>query len=394
MMEPPCKQNCDEVSLAPPRALYVHVPFCVRKCRYCDFYSRPLDAGAASEYVEAAIRELRAGTPLLAAPLATVYVGGGTPTTLPGRLLRQLLAAIWPLIDERTEFTVEANPGTVREGVAEILVECGVNRVALGAQSLRTEELRTLGRIHTPQEVPAAIVAMRQAGIVNIGLDLIYAVPGQTLGAWRDSLGRILELQPQHLSAYALSFEEGTPLCGDLQAGRVAAMDEGLQRECYDAVIEAAAGAGLEHYEISNFARPGRRCEHNMTYWHNLPYLGIGPAAASYVGGVRRTNTPDLAAYMEAIRAGMPAPCSPEQLPPRMVMAETLMLGLRLIEGIDRGDFSRRFGIDPAAAFPKSFARHLDLGTLQIADSHIRIAREALFVSDAVLADIVEEAHS
>jgi oxygen-independent coproporphyrinogen-3 oxidase len=370
------------------------VPFCARKCRYCDFYSLPLDGAAADDYVEAALRELRTGTPSLATPLASVYVGGGTPSALPGRLLRHLLSAVWPLIDEHTEFTVEANPGTVREGVAQILVECGVNRVALGAQSYQEAELITLGRIHTPQEVPSAVATMRQAGIANIGLDLIYGVPGQSLASWRDSLDRILELRPQHLSAYALSFEEGTPLCQDLQHGRVASMDEGLQKECYEAAIEAAGRAGLEHYEISNFALPGMRCRHNLTYWHNLPYLGIGPAAASYVGGIRRTNTPDLAAYMQAAGAGGPAPCSQEQLPPRMVMGETMMLGLRLIEGIDRGEFARRFGIDPADAFPRSFRRHLDLGTLEVTESHVRIPHRSLFVSDAVLADIIEEAHS
>ena len=398
-----CKQICDELSLQPPGALYVHVPFCLRKCRYCDFYSLPRDPAAAGDYVEAALAELAWhslsscvrtgwGPVPLRTPLASIYLGGGTPTAIGPALLRRLLEAIRPLADEATEFTVEANPGTVDGAVAAALAECGVNRVALGVQSFHPAELETLGRIHSPADVAAAAGTLRSAGIANLGLDLIYGIPGQTMGTWLNSLASALELVPEHISAYGLSFEDGTLLGEDLRRGRAQAMDEGLQKECYYAAIETLERAGLAQYEISNFSRPGRRCLHNLTYWHNLPYLGIGPAAASYVGGVRRTNAPDLRAYVRAVRAGAPPPASGERLAPLMAMAETMMLGLRLAEGIDRWEFARRFGKDPLDVFPRSLARHRELCTILVNDTHIRIARDALFVSDTILADIIEEA--
>jgi oxygen-independent coproporphyrinogen III oxidase len=387
-----CKRICDEVSLAPARALYVHVPFCLRKCRYCDFYSRSYDPLAAEAYVEAARLELRLGEPHLRTPLASVYIGGGTPTALALPLLERLLSAVRPLTDRQTEFTVEANPGTLSAPVAASLAELGVNRVSLGVQSFQAAELRMLGRIHTAQEAADALRVLRSAGIENLGLDLIYGIPGQTLTSWRESLGAAAGLQPEHLSVYGLSFEERTPLHEELQRGQVRAMDEETQRECYFEAIEWFQRSGLEHYEISNFARPGRRSRHNLTYWRNQTYLGIGPAAASYVQGTRRTNAPDLEAYVLALRAGQAAPCIEEQLPLPMVMAETLMLGLRLREGVDRREFAARFGQDPLAAFPASLGRYLDLGAIQTTELHIRIARESLFVSDTVLADIVAEA--
>jgi oxygen-independent coproporphyrinogen-3 oxidase len=388
----PCKEIRDSLSPpSPAAALYVHVPFCRRKCRYCDFYSLPCEASAEDRYVRAVLGELSGRAGALRTPLDTAYVGGGTPTALEAPLLRRLLEAVRDLAGPRTEFTVEANPGTVDGGRAAVLAECGANRVALGAQSFVPEELLALGRIHTPDDVPAAVASLRSAGIANLGLDLIYGIPGQTLGSWRRSLDSVLSLRPEHLSVYALAFEEGTPLWEDLQRGAVAPMEESLQKECYFAAIEAAEGAGLGHYEISNFARPGRRCEHNLTYWHNRPYLGVGPAAASYTLGVRRTNSPDLPAWAAAIGAGREAPAAREQLPGRMAMAETLMLGLRLVEGIDRRELERRFGADAMDAFPRSLRRHAELGTLVVTEDRLRIPPEALFISDAVLADIIAE---
>jgi oxygen-independent coproporphyrinogen III oxidase len=292
-----------------------------------------------------------------------------------------------------TEFTVEANPGTVTAETAGLLAECGVNRVALGVQSFQAEELRTLGRIHTAEDVAGAIHVLRAAGIENVGLDLIYGIPGQSADSWRRSVESALALSPAHLSAYALSFEEGTPLHGDLQDGRVRAMDESLQKECYHAAIETARLAGLEQYEISNFARDGRQCRHNLTYWHNLPYVGVGPGAAGYAGGIRRTNAPDLDGYCKAVRAGREPPATRERLPGRVTLAETLMLGLRLAEGVERAAVEARFGVDVADAFPESLARHVELGTLEITPSRLRIPTPSLFVSDAVLADIVAEAN-
>lgn len=386
------------------QALYIHVPFCRAKCRYCDFFSVCMEGGRAEQFVQAANSEVRRHQDCLTSPLRSVFLGGGTPTVLGPELLGKLLEPVAPLTDSDTEFSVEANPGTIDADLAGALVSWGVNRVSLGVQSLQDSELALLGRIHDRQQAMQAVAVLRSAGVKNLGLDLIYGIPGQTLDSWRGSLRQALDLGPDHLSCYALSFEAGTLLWQDLQYRRVAPMDDGLQRECYDLAIDLASAAGLEHYEISNFARqpilgedggqarPGRRCRHNLTYWHNEPYLGIGPGAASYVGGVRRTSLPDLDAYVLALSAGQAAPCTSERLTGRALMAETVMLELRLTEGLDRAAFSERFGQDILKAFPSATKRYLDMGMLVATAGFLRLSRQALFVADTILADILAEA--
>ena len=373
-------------------ALYVHVPFCVRKCRYCDFYSRPYADAAARQYLGAVLPELHRQRRHLTHPLASAYIGGGTPTSLDPELLHELLSAVRPLVGEATEFSVEANPCTLTPPIADALAACGVNRVTLGAQSFEAAELETLGRSHTADETATATRRLRRAGIGSLGLDLIYGIPGQTVESWGRSLAAALALRPAHLSCYALSFEPGTPLEADLRAGRVREMDEAEQRACYAAAIKAAGSAGLEHYELSNFARPGRRCVQNLAYWHNQAYVGVGPGAASFLNGRRWTNRPDLAAYVAALGNGRLPPAESERLTGRSAMAEALMLALRLIEGADRRAFAARYGGDPVQAFPLCLARYADLGAVIITSSHVRLAPEALFVADTILADLLAEA--
>ncbi|MCK4602267.1 MAG: radical SAM family heme chaperone HemW, partial [Phycisphaerae bacterium] len=374
MLMPPCKENCSQLSLPPPRAVYLHVPFCRAKCRYCDFYSLEFRDDLAKAFVPAVKAELQTHLDCLELPLTSVFVGGGTPTALGGKLLGILLSAVAPLTNPQTEFTVEVNPATVDEAVADALVSAGVNRVNLGVQSFQPAELRLLGRIHTPSQADSTIELLQAAGITNLGMDLIYGIPGQSLSSWRNSLVRALEHPLQHLSCYALSFEKATPLAADLAAGDIAEMDEVLQETCYLAAIEAARRAGLEHYEISNFARPGCQCRHNLLYWRNESYLGIGPAATSYVNGFRRTNLPDAAAYCRALSSGDLPEATSEHLTGRKAMAETLMLNLRLTQGVDRKAFKRRFGQGPIAAFPDSTSRYIEQAALLVSPSHIRLA--------------------
>lgn len=374
------------------RSLYVHVPFCLAKCRYCDFYSLPLSGASADAYVAAAVKELQANRAELTLPLETVFLGGGTPTAIGGQRLSALLEAIAPLAGPRAEFSVEANPGTIDPALAEGLARGGVNRLTLGVQSLQDDELKLLGRIHDAEQARQAVRAVRAAGIDNIGLDLIYGIPNQTPASWKASLEQALDMGIQHLSCYGLSFEHGTPLEADLAAGRVREMDEGLQKECYFAAIEAARGAGLEHYEISNFALPRRRCRHNLTYWHNQPYLGIGPGAASYLGGVRKTNRPDLRQYLDCILSGRPAPADSERITGLAAAAETIMLELRLREGVDRGSFIQRFGRDIRELFPQTTSRYQSQGALLITPSAVVISDSAIFTADTILADFISEA--
>jgi len=387
-----CKENQAPRPPGPPSALYVHVPFCRSKCRYCDFYSRPMDRRLARAYIKAVRRELTRRGGCLARPLASVFIGGGTPTVLGEELLGQLLNPIRTLIDERTEYTVEANPGTVDAGLAEVLRANGVNRVSVGAQSFDPGELWLLGRGHEAHEIAQAVSDLRKAGIENISLDLIYGIPTQTLDSWRRSLSEALALGVGHLSCYALSIEAGTAMEQLHQAGAIQPMEDEMQRECYRTAVEMTTRAGFEHYEISNFARPGRQCRHNLTYWRNESYLGIGPAAASYIEGVRRTNEPNVRRYVESLQWGRLPAASSERLTGRASMAETMMLGLRMLQGIDRQAFTGRFGIDPVAAFPRTLSRYRREGMIAVSRSHVRLTPQALFVADTILADLLAEA--
>lgn len=373
------------------RAVYVHVPFCLRKCRYCDFYSVRAAEGEIEAFAAAAAAELAGRDELLARPADTVFLGGGTPTAIGPVALGRLLEYLRPYIGEDTEVTVEANPGTLDEQVVSVLVAAGVKRVNVGAQSFVEAELRTLGRIHTAGQTDRAVELLRRAGLVNVGLDLIFGVPGQTLASWRGSLARAAGLGIEHLSCYGLAFEPDTPLGRDLAAGKVRQSDEELQRACYAAAVAAAEQAGMSHYEISNFARPGRQCRHNLTYWHNEQYVGIGPAAASFVGGRRWTNQSHLAGWRRHVEAGRRSRRC-EHLTGRAAMAETLMLALRLAEGVDRKRFADRFGQDPVEAFSRAIGRYASQGALVVTTERIRLSPETFFTSNTVLADILAEA--
>jgi len=371
--------------------LYIHVPFCRSKCGYCDFYSLPDPDGLAEAFVRAVLQELQRNSDCLAATLQSVFVGGGTPTVLKIPLLKQLLAAVRPYLDDRTEFSVEANPCTVSDGVAAVLSDSGVNRVNIGAQSFVPDELSVLGRTHSTGDIDAAWTALRRARIPRLGLDLIYGVPGQTAETWRRSLETALDLKPDHLSCYALTIERGAPMQRRFDSGELTEMSESLQADCYHAAVRTARTARLEQYEISNFAAPENRCMHNLTYWRNRPYVGLGPAAASYVNSVRRTNEPDVEAYISALASGRRPPSRSEKLTGRAEMGETIMLALRMVEGLDRRQFARRFGCDAAEAFAGTVRRYRRQGALVLTDTHLRIAPQAMLVSNTILADILAE---
>lgn len=372
-------------------ALYVHIPLCRAKCRYCDFYSQPILPGLPELTIKALTEELSQRRDLLSEPMQSIFVGGGTPTALPGKLLGPLLGNLFALGDDITEFSVEANPGTIEAATAAVLAEAGVNRVSLGGQSFDAEQLELLGRIHKPDQIGRAVELLRNAGIQNINLDLMYGIPGQSVSSWLDSLHAAAELNPEHLSCYALSFEPGTELFDDRSAGRVTEVDDETQRRMYYETIDYLTARGFEHYEISNFAKPNRLCKHNMTYWRNEQYLGIGPAACSYIQGQRRTNAPDLTSYADNIAQGLGASYESERITGRALMAETLMLGLRLIRGVEISTFQNRFNETPAQAFPESFGRYRSLGAIQETATHVHISRDALFTADSILADIISE---
>jgi oxygen-independent coproporphyrinogen-3 oxidase len=363
--------------------LYVHVPFCVHKCSYCDFVSYSGREALYARYVAAVLAELAQRLPTWtdasAHPwrLDTLFVGGGTPTVLPSDALCRLIAAIRPHLTADAEITMEANPGTVDAASLDALRQAGVNRLSLGVQSLDSALLRLLGRVHSAAEAVAAWHAARAVGFENINLDLMYGLPQQTLAKWRATLEGALALQPEHLSLYVLSLEEGTPLAARVAAGACPSPDEALAADMYELASTLLERAGYVHYEISNWARrspgdgPGREalprlaCRHNLGYWRNEPYLGLGVAAHSYNGRERTANTADPDDYLARSANGQSATVSREATTRDLELAETMMLGLRLMVGVTWEAFATRFGADLRALYGSEIERLCDEGLLE-----------------------------
>lgn len=332
-------------------SLYIHIPFCVKRCAYCDFYSQVADGAARRSYVRALYRHLRllAAEGSAAEPLATLYFGGGTPSLLPVAAFRRLLGACGRLfgLTNDCEITVEANPGTVDRTYCEGLRVAGVNRLSLGIQSFDTHQLRQLGRPHTADEARQAMAAARAAGFANISLDLMFALPGQDLAELEQDIEALLEQQPEHISVYGLTFEEGTDFFRRLQAGSMTECDEDLYARQYELIRARLVAAGYEHYELSNFARPGFRCRHNQVYWQRRSCLAAGAGAHSFKDrgcGERWAVPPDVSRYLRVVGEGRdPSECL-EVFDQTGAMKETLYLALRTCDGLDLQDFSRRFG--------------------------------------------------
>lgn len=347
----------------PPEALalYLHFPFCARKCAYCDFTSHVPTPGEAVRYLSALRLEIaRAAVGTAACPIPSVYFGGGTPTLYPVSDLAgviDLIRASYAL-DPSAEITCEANPGTVDEAYLRALREAGVNRLSLGVQSFDEAELRLLGRLHDAAAARAAVRAARAAGFTNLSLDLIAGLPGQSPAAWRRNLDAALALEPEHLSCYGLSIPPGTALARCVASGEVSPLGESVAAEIWELNVTCLAGAGCEHYEISNYARPGFRCRHNLTYWQGGDYLGLGVSAASYRAGRRWTNLADTEAYVQCLEAGGSPALPGESLPPRERLGERLMLALRLADGADLPALRGEFGA-PALAALEPTARQM-----------------------------------
>jgi len=373
--------------------LYLHIPFCKSRCIYCGFFSTTC-LGERSRYVGALCREMELRAAELASDkLQTVYLGGGTPSLLDEEQLEQLLAHLYNIynVSPSAELTVECNPDDVSSHYAAMLARQGVNRVSMGAQTFSPARLLLLRRRHTPLQVALAVDNLRQAGIGNISLDLIYGFPGQTMAEWEADIDAALALRPTHLSAYALSYEEGTPLTRMLQEGRMAETDEELLRRMYYTLKERLEGEGFEHYEISNFALPGHVSRHNSSYWTHTPYMGLGAAAHSLVVRpdgrlIRRWNVASLDGYLQAIEAGR-LPAEGELLTPGMLYDERVMLRLRTRKGLPLSlltDEQRRYCLRQAA-------KYVACGWLLHDGDNLRLAPQGLFVSDAIFADLLWE---
>ena len=367
--------------------IYIHVPFCQGRCIYCDFYSTTEGEEWKSRYVDALLAELRMRRDEL--PLArvhSIYIGGGTPSQLPARALSAILNEVCRLypVDSDAEVTVEANPDDVTPEWLAALSHTPVNRLSMGVQSFDDALLRLIRRRHTAQQAVCAVEQAARHGISNVSIDLIYGLPTQTMEQWQADVRQALALDVQHLSAYSLSYEEGTPLWRMLEQGRIEEADEELSLCMYEHLIDSTRAAGFTHYEISNFCRPGRHSQHNSAYWHGVPYLGFGPGAHSYDGmRTRRWNLSDLKGYVQA--AGSMPPHQSEVLTDDELYDETVMTRLRTSEGLSLDLLTAAYrAYCMAQAEP-----HLRTGRLEQAGSTIRLTRQGIFTSNDIISDLM-----
>jgi oxygen-independent coproporphyrinogen-3 oxidase len=371
-----------------PRAAYVHIPFCAHHCGYCDFAVVAGQDHLIELYLDALATELTSlGEPQ---PVDSIFLGGGTPTYLSPSQLERLLGEVrrWFTLSADAEFSIEANPGSLGDDRIAVLAEHGVNRVSLGAQSFQSHLLDVLERDHAPEDVPRAVDAVRRR-IPQLSLDLIFGAPGQTLAEWSDDLRRALALAPDHLSTYGLTYEKGTRLWKQRQAGRVEALSEETELTLYEHALDTLGDAGFEHYEISNHARPGCRSRHNQVYWANHAYFGFGLGAARYVRRRRETTIRDIKGYIRRALAGESTVFQAEELEPEERARETLALQLRRAEGIERTPFREQTGYDVDSLAGAALARHADLGFVEDDGLRIRLTRRGKCVADALIGDLL-----
>ena len=370
--------------------LYIHIPFCKSRCIYCGFYSTT-DTALRQRYVDAVCQEMISRSKKdegenMRTGIQTIYIGGGTPSQLTLGQLGQLLEKARTVfdVDDNAEVTVEVNPDDVTEELAVGLRAIGVNRVSMGAQTFDANRLRFLNRRHTARQVEEAVSLLRQSGFDNISIDLMYGFPDETLNDWQQDIDAALRLGVEHLSAYCLMIEEGTPLHQWAADNGQWTMDEELERAMYYTLIERLTAAGYEHYELSNFAKPGRRSRHNSSYWKDIPYIGLGAAAHSYDGQCRRWNVSNLLYYIKGIENGQPS-FEQEELDEDTHYNDRITVALRTCEGLSLSELTDR----QQKYLLRSAQRYLDDGLLEQQNGCIKLTRKGLFVSDMVMADLM-----
>ena len=383
-----------ERSPEPIESLYVHVPFCARKCSYCAFYSEASSGELVERYVGALIRELE----LVAADLKsrTSFFGGGTPSLLNLRQWERILGAMERLgLAGALEWTVECNPATISLDKARLLRSGGVNRISMGVQSLNEALLDRLGRVHTREMAFKSFDTLRRAGFDNLNLDLMFAIPGQSLAVWHETLNEAIAMGSEHLSSYEVIYEEDTPLYELLHAGKVNA-DEDLACAMYEELVERAANAGFQQYEVANFARtdtlgsqrsafelPSRHCRHNVNYWRGGSFYGLGPSATSYVSGVRTKSWSNTRRYCEQLEQGQRAVESREELAPLARAGETAAFGLRMVEGWPFEQFHRTTGYDMRHEWMNDMERLVEQGWGRILPERFHLTRQGLRFADS-----------
>lgn len=375
--------------------LYIHIPFCIRKCAYCDFLSFAATERAHAEYVAKLIEEIYGQSAGFQDYCVTsIFLGGGTPSIISAELMRNLFEALYQCFDIAVdaEISIEANPGTLTMEKLEMYRTCGINRISIGLQSADDEELRTLGRIHGYDDFLKSFQRARQAGFTNINVDLMSGLPGQTVQSWKNTLRKVLMLKPEHISAYSLIIEEGTPFYDRYHADQSAFPDEETDREMYHLTKEIMAAQGFARYEISNYAKPGYECRHNIGYWTGVDYLGLGLGASSYTHGYRYHNVTDMEEYLALdLSEGGAAAQDIQKMSEKEQIEEFMFLGLRMMKGVSGSDFLQRFGLNMWSIYGDVFENLERQGLLQVRKPEVRLTELGIDVSNVVLAEFLLE---
>ena len=375
--------------------LYIHIPFCIRKCNYCDFLSFPSDGKTRESYVQTLCDEIRQAGSWLAdghpeRRVSSIFFGGGTPSILKGDQVRRIMEEVREhfLLKEDAEISIEANPGTMDREKLLAWKTAGINRLSMGLQTTDDRLLSELGRIHSFEEFLANYRESREAGFANINVALMSGLPGQSVRDYEDSLRKICGMKPEHISSYSLILEEGTPFY-ESPGIRERLPDEELERELYEMTGRVLSEYGYEQYEISNYALPGRECRHNIGYWTGVPYLGLGLGASSYLNGARFVNESDLGAWLEHPFLVPDERESYELLTRQDLLEEFLFLGLRMRRGVSYKEFSRRFGCEMKEMFGPVISTYIKSGHLEENDGFLRLTKAGINVCDYIIVDLI-----
>ncbi len=379
----------------PPLGLYIHVPFCGKKCRYCSFITDVPHTGEMNRFLDAIEHESCYWPDRIDRPVTSVFFGGGTPSLLGTAGLARLLRILWRSFDlaPGAEVTSEMNPESATLQTLGVAFDNGVNRISLGVQSFNNNVLQSLGRLHDARDAYLAIERARAAGFNNVSIDLMFGTPGQTLSIWKRDLWEAISIKTEHVSLYGLTVDEGTPLESDVVSGQVTVADEDLSAEMYECAIDTLSSAGLKHYEISNFAQPGREAEHNLNYWRHGEYIGLGPAAHSHLDGLRWRNTNNLNVYLANWEKGN-APSQDfreevEVIDARRRLSDSVILGLRTLAGIEWPLPSEAGDPCCLAELEQVTDRYRELGLLESSDGRLRLTRRGLLLSNEVFAGLL-----
>lgn len=369
--------------------IYIHIPFCKSRCIYCGFYSTTL-LDLRKKYINAVCREMELRKNYIREPFSTIYLGGGTPSLLDEAELTKLFLYINNVydVDRNAEITMECNPDDITPEFTNMLSHLPINRVSMGAQTFADSRLRLLHRRHNSDEVKHAVKLLREAGIKNISIDLMFGFPDESLSQWKEDISAALALNIEHISAYSLMYEEDTPLWKMLDTGKVKEIDEELSLTMFKELVCQLTDAGYEHYEISNFARPGYRSRHNSSYWHQVPYIGLGAAAHSFDLNSRQWNVADLKLYIEEINNGI-IPMEREELDNDTTFNDIITTALRTSDGIDLNAMETRLGKRYRNTLISAAGKHLEQGLLEIRHDRLRLTAEGIFISDMVMSDLM-----